>query len=206
MPQCVNVTQCAAPNWFSFGSKRKWTSLANNYSKVNKQIEYKTNRVCCKQNAADPFSIISAIHRISLFLTTTRRTQSTGITRNASPAVTASSLGRSGTVRNRLPPKYKKPGTSTYVQGVEAAVDYAGIVPDGFDVMHLPEAEYLMFQGEPFREEDYCEAIRAVQCAMNRYDPSVIGYCWDDENPRIQLEPRGQRGYIELRAVRRVQK
>ena len=39
-----------------------------------------------------------------------------------------------------LPPKYKKPGTSTYVQGVEAAVDYAGIVPDGFDVMHLPEA------------------------------------------------------------------
>lgn len=105
-----------------------------------------------------------------------------------------------------LPPKYKKPGTSTYVQGVEAAVDYAGIVPDGFDVMHLPEAEYLMFQGEPFREEDYCEAIRAVQCAMNRYDPSVIGYCWDDENPRIQLEPRGQRGYIELRAVRRVQK
>lgn len=105
-----------------------------------------------------------------------------------------------------LPPKYKKPGTSTYVQGVEAAVDYAVIVPDGFDVMHLPEAEYLMFQGESFREEDYCEAIRAVQCAMNRYDPSVIGYCWDDENPRIQLEPRGQRGYIELRAVRRIQK
>ena len=39
---------------------------------------------------------------------------------------------------------------------------------------------------------------------MDGYDPSVVGYCWDDENPRIQLEPRGQRGYIELRAVRRI--
>ena len=105
-----------------------------------------------------------------------------------------------------LPAKYKKPHTSTYVQGVEVETDYAGIVPEGFDVIRLPEAEYLMFQGQPFREEDYCEAIRSLQHAMDGYDPSVIGYAWDDENPRIQLEPRGARGYIELRAVRRFQK
>lgn len=105
-----------------------------------------------------------------------------------------------------LPARYKKPHTSTYVQGVEVETDYAGIVPEGFDVIHLPEAEYLMFQGQPFREEDYCEAIRSLQHAMDGYDPSVIGYKWDDENPRIQLEPRGARGYIELRAVRRLQK
>ena len=105
-----------------------------------------------------------------------------------------------------LPPKYKKPDTSTYVQGVEVETDYMGVVPEGFDTIRLPEADYLMFQGQPFREEDYCEAIRTVQAAMDGYDPSVIGYRWDDENPRIQLEPRGQRGYIELRAVRRVSK
>ena len=85
-------------------------------------------------------------------------------------------------------------------------MDYMGIIPEGFDVIHLPEADYLLFQGQPFREEDYCEAIQAVQQAMDGYDPAVVGYRWDDENPRIQLEPRGQRGYIELRAVRRVQK
>ena len=104
-----------------------------------------------------------------------------------------------------LPPKYKKPNTSTYVQGVEVGLDYMGIIPEGFDTIHLPETEYLMFQGQPFREEDYCEAIQTVEYAMDNYDPSVIGYCWD-EQPRIQLEPRGERGYIELRAVRRVQK
>lgn len=46
-----------------------------------------------------------------------------------------------------------KPRTSTYVQGVEAAADYEGPVPEGFDVIRLPAADYLMFQGEPFREE-----------------------------------------------------
>lgn len=101
-----------------------------------------------------------------------------------------------------LPEAYKKPGTSTYVQGVETAAEYSGVVPEGFDVITLPAAEYLAFQGEPFREEDYGEAILAVEAAMDRYDPTVIGYRWDDENPRIQLEPRGERGYIELRAVR----
>lgn len=100
-----------------------------------------------------------------------------------------------------LPQQYKKPGTSTYVQGVEVDTDYHGAVPKGFDVIDLPEADYLMFQGEPFAEEDYCDAITAVQQAMDGYDPTVIGYVWDDSNPRIQLEPRGNRGYIELRSV-----
>ncbi|MGN1027807.1 MAG: helix-turn-helix transcriptional regulator [Faecousia sp.] len=102
-----------------------------------------------------------------------------------------------------LPEQYRAPGTSVYVQGVEAAEDFEGAIPEGFDVIELPEEDYLQFQGEPFREEDYCEAIAAVEQAMDRYDPAVIGCCWDDTAPRIQLEPRGERGYIELRAVKR---
>ena len=103
-----------------------------------------------------------------------------------------------------LPEPYRPAGTSVYVQGVETALDAPYPVPDGFDTILLPEAYYLMFQGEPFREEDYNDAIASVQQAMNSYDPSVIGYAWDDSNPRTQLEPRGTRGYIELRAVRRL--
>ena len=101
-----------------------------------------------------------------------------------------------------LPEQYRKPGTSTYVQGVEVCADYDGPVPEGFDVIRLPAAAYLAFQGEPFCEEDYSEAILALQHSMDRYDPAVIGWQWDDSNPRIQLEPRGERGYIEMRAVR----
>lgn len=102
-----------------------------------------------------------------------------------------------------LPEKFKKPNTSTYVQGVEVEKNYMGIVPEGFDVITLPEADYLMFQGQPFCEENYCEAIRSVQHAINTYNPSVIGYQWDNSNPRIQLEPIGTRGYIELRAIKK---
>ena len=105
-----------------------------------------------------------------------------------------------------LPERYTLPGTSTYVQGVEAAEEFDGVIPEEFDVITLEEADYLMFQGEPFDEEDYCDAIFAVQTAMDRYEPAVIGYCWDDLNPRIQLEPRGERGYIEMRAVRKKEK
>lgn len=101
-----------------------------------------------------------------------------------------------------LPEQYKKPNTSTYVQGIEVESDYDGLIPQGFEVITLPYAEYLVFQGEPFKEENYSEAILGVQHAMNRYDPSIIGYEWDTENPRIQLEPRGERGYIELRPVK----
>lgn len=103
-----------------------------------------------------------------------------------------------------LPEKMRKPGTSVYVQGVEADLDFNYVVPEGFDVITLPEAEYLSFTGEPFNEEDYCEAITAVRNAIGKYNPAVIGYEWDNENPDIQLEPRGERGYIELKAVKRI--
>lgn len=103
-----------------------------------------------------------------------------------------------------LPKEYIKPGTSEYVQGVELPVDYDGEIPEGFDVIELPAASYLMFQGEPFEEEDYCQAIDAVQEAIGRYEPSVLGYVWDERNPRVQLEPVGTRGYIELLAVSKI--
>ena len=101
-----------------------------------------------------------------------------------------------------LPEAYIKPGTSQYVQGVEVAEDYTGEIPDGFDVIELPKAQYLMFQGEPFQEEDYQQAIAEIWESEKNYDPSLMGYRWDDANPRIQLEPIGTRGYIELVPIR----
>lgn len=102
-----------------------------------------------------------------------------------------------------LPEAYQKPGTSVYVQGVEVDFDYSGTIPEGFDLISLPEAEYLAVQGEPFKEEDYAQAILSVQYSLEHYDPAIIGYEWNSENPRIQLEPRGERGYIELKAIKR---
>ncbi len=101
-----------------------------------------------------------------------------------------------------LPTAYVKPGTSVYVQGAEVEPGYAGVVPEGFDVIDLPACKYLLFRGEPFAEEDFQEAISQVWAAIEKYDPSFLGYAWDDANPRIQLEPIGSRGYIELLPVK----
>ena len=101
-----------------------------------------------------------------------------------------------------LPKKMRKPVTNEYVQGVEVENDYNGSVPEGFEIIELPAAKYLLFRGEPFAQEDYARAINEIWQAEKKYDPAFIGYKWDEENPRIQLEPRGERGYIELVPVK----
>ena len=98
--------------------------------------------------------------------------------------------------------EYIKPGTGEYVQGVEVPEDYNGEIPDGLDVIELPAAQYLMLQGEPFKEEDYERAISEIWESEKKYGPSIIGYQRDDSNPRIQLEPIGTRGYIELMPIK----
>ena len=100
-----------------------------------------------------------------------------------------------------LPKHLIKDSTSEYVQGVEVPLDYDGQIPEGFDIIELPKCKYMMFRGEPFAEEDFEEAIGQVWEAIKKYTPETVGYRWDDQNPRIQLEPRGERGYIELHPV-----
>ena len=103
-----------------------------------------------------------------------------------------------------LPEQYIREGTSAYVQGVEVASDFDGRIPEGFDVIELPKCKYLLFQGEPFEEETFGEAIQQVWDAIKKYNPESIGYVWDGSNPRIQLEPVGTRGYMELHPVKSI--
>jgi AraC-like DNA-binding protein len=102
-----------------------------------------------------------------------------------------------------LPEAMRRPGTSEYVQGVEVPADYSGEVPDGFELMDLPPCRMLVFQGPPYKDEEFEEAIGAMWTVMERYQPALYGFHWADEDgPRIQLEPLGYRGYIEARPVR----
>lgn len=102
-----------------------------------------------------------------------------------------------------LPANLRKPGTSQYVQGVEVDETYDGPIPEGLELIRLPKCEYLMFRGQPFAEEDYCQAIEELQSCIKTYDPTLSGYRWDEANPRIQLEPVGTRGYMELLPIKR---
>lgn len=106
-----------------------------------------------------------------------------------------------------LPEKLRPVGTSVYAQGVEVPESYSGIVPDGFDMIRLPPCKMLVFQGPPFEDEEYMEAIDGLSESISLYDPRLYGYEWaDDDYPRLQYEPQGYRGYVEARPVRLLQK
>ena len=103
-----------------------------------------------------------------------------------------------------LPKHLIKPGTSKYVQGVELPLDYANVVPEGFDLIELEPCTMMVFQGEPFNDEDFQEAIGELWEHVKTFDPTLYGYTWDPEAaPRFQLSPMGYRGYIEAYPVKK---
>lgn len=104
-----------------------------------------------------------------------------------------------------LPENLIKPGTSVYAQGVEVSMDYAGPVPEGFEIIELKPCKMMIFQGQPYDDEKFEDAIDEIWELMKSYDPKLYGFEWADEDaPRFQIEPMGYRGYIEARPVRQI--
>lgn len=102
-----------------------------------------------------------------------------------------------------LPENMRPAGTGSYAHGVEVPSDYAGEIPDGFDVIDLPPCKFIVFQGEPYNDEDYGKVEDVFKMGgMEKFYPEVYGYKYAPEMaPRMQLAPQGWRGYIEMRPV-----
>lgn len=104
-----------------------------------------------------------------------------------------------------MPENLRKPCTSKYAQGVEVPVDYAGEIPEGFELIELPPCKMMVFQGQPYDDEKFEEAVGELWEVMKNYNPEIYGFKWADEDgPRFQLAPMGYRGYIEARPVRQL--
>ena len=90
---------------------------------------------------------------------------------------------------------------------MEVPLDYSGQIPEGFDCIELPACKYMVFNGEPYDDEKFEDAISTVWDAIERYDPKLYGWDWAPEaGPRFQLAPVGARGYIEGVPVREIKK
>ena len=106
-----------------------------------------------------------------------------------------------------MPENLIAPGTSIYTQGVEVPASYNGIVPEGFDIISLKPCKMMVFQGQPYDDEKFEDAIGDLWKAMKNYNPELYGFEWaDNDGPRFQLAPMGYRGYIEARPVRQIKK
>lgn len=106
-----------------------------------------------------------------------------------------------------MPENLRKPGTSVYCQGVEMSADYDGDIPEGCEMIDLPPCKMMIFQGPPYNDDDFREAIGQLWEVIKDYKPERYGFKWaDSDGPRFQLCPEGYRGYIEGRPVREVNK
>jgi AraC family transcriptional regulator len=104
-----------------------------------------------------------------------------------------------------LPENMRPAGTGVYAHGVEVAEDFNGEIPEKFEVIELPACQMMVFQGEPYDDEIFEEAVGMCMEQIKRFNPEVYGYEWAPElAPRMQLAPEGWRGYIEMLPVRRL--
>ena len=104
-----------------------------------------------------------------------------------------------------MPENLREPETSVYTQGVEVPVNYSGEVPDGFEIIDLPPCKIMVFQGQPYDDEKFQDAISELWEVIKNYNPEIYGFKWAEEDgPRFQLAPMGYRGYIEAKPVRQI--
>ena len=101
-----------------------------------------------------------------------------------------------------LPENMRPEGTSIYAHGVEVAADYDGVIPEGFDVVDLEPCKLIVFQGEPYDDGSFQDAVGRCMGRIEKFNPEVYGYRYAKElAPRMQLAPMGWRGYIEMLPV-----
>jgi AraC-like DNA-binding protein len=106
-----------------------------------------------------------------------------------------------------LPKNMQKQGTSEYAMGVEVPVNFVGEVPQGYEIIELKPCKMMIFQGQPYDDNNFMQAISDIWSVMKTYNPEIYGFQWaDNDAPRFQLEPQGYRGYIEGRPVRELNK
>jgi len=102
-----------------------------------------------------------------------------------------------------LPENMRPAGTGSYAHGVEVPVDFTGTVPEGFDVIELAPCKLIVFQGEPYNDENFQAAVGICMERIGSFNPEVYGYQYAPElAPKMQLSPEGWRGYIEMMPVK----
>ena len=102
-------------------------------------------------------------------------------------------------------PENLRDNGSEYVQGVELPLDYNKAIPDGYELIVLPPCTMMVFQGEPYDDEKFAEAIGEIWKHIDKFNPELYGYKWAPaDGPRFQLAPMGYRGYIEARPVKKI--
>lgn len=111
---------------------------------------------------------------------------------NAHPIVTAHTAGW-----------INRNGKKTYFYGSGLKDSYDGPIPEGFTLKEIPGGDYLVFSYPAFDYiKENIEVMTAVEDLAFNFDPSSMGYKWDeDRRPIYQRHYPEKTGYEVLRPV-----
>lgn len=94
----------------------------------------------------------------------------------------------------------------TYFFGAGVECDYAGEIPEGFELHEIPESYYIVFSHPPFDYPiDNYEVMKRVEDLAWNFDPNPLGYEWNEDvcQDYQRHYPEGL-GYQVLRPVRKI--
>lgn len=100
----------------------------------------------------------------------------------------------------------KAEGKKVYFYGAGVESDYAGPIPEGFEIREIPESDYLVFSYPAF---DYMsenvDVMEAVENLAWNFDPASMGYEWNETDcPDYQRHYPEKLGYQVLRPVKKI--
>ena len=98
-----------------------------------------------------------------------------------------------------------KDGKKIYFYGTGVPTDYAGPVPEGFELRDVPEGYYLVFSYPSFDfMTENADVMSAVEDLAWNFDPASLGFAWDeDARPDYQRHYPEKFGYQVLRPVKK---
>ncbi len=97
-------------------------------------------------------------------------------------------------------------GEKSYFFGAGVECDYAGEIPEGFELRELPDSYYIVFSHPPFDyPTDNYEVMKRVEDLAWSFDPTPLGYEWNEDVCQAYQRhyPEGL-GYQVLRPVRKI--
>ncbi len=97
-------------------------------------------------------------------------------------------------------------GERSYFFGAGVECDYAGEIPEGFELRELPDSYYIVFSHPPFDyPADNCEVMKRVEDLAWSFDPTPLGFEWNEDvcQDYQRHYPEGL-GYQVLRPVRKI--
>jgi AraC-like DNA-binding protein len=102
---------------------------------------------------------------------------------------------------------FYKNGVKGYFYGLGVSADFKGEIPKGFEVREMPGSMYMKFFHPMFHYlTENNEVVRRVEDLAWKFDPSSVGYQWNEEECQdYQIHLPEVVGYEVFRPVKKIE-